>query len=87
MADLTQRIDTLEKQTEADVKHFEETKLKDSSELKELKGSISDLEQFKVDIKKATTVEGLEPVVRNLGYLEKWEPAWVQHMEHLIPPQ
>ena len=71
---------------ERDVKRFETTILKDSRELKELKDSELELAQFKVDMDKARTLEQLEPVQRNLVYLEHWEPEWFRRMEKMLPP-
>ncbi|CAG2119848.1 unnamed protein product [Medioppia subpectinata] len=81
---LVARVDAQEKLTEKDIKHFDTTKLKDSPQQKELKNSMVELEGFRPDIKKGASVEQLEPVERNLGYLESWEPYYVEEMEKLL---
>ena len=74
--------------TQRDIKHFDGTRLKGGPEYKELVDSLQELEGFKGDIAKAEILEQLEPVERNLGYLEVWEPKQVEKMDkELHPPQ
>ncbi|CAG2117695.1 unnamed protein product [Medioppia subpectinata] len=78
------RFDALEAKVESDVKHFETTILKDSPELKDLKGTETDLVDLRTRLSKMIDVVQLAPIHDRINYLENWEPAWVEHMERML---
>ncbi|CAG2101197.1 unnamed protein product [Medioppia subpectinata] len=75
------RINALEAKVEADIKHFDTTILKDSSDQKELKDTRIELEQHKVELTKVISPDDLEPIGDRMTYLEDWEPSQVARME------
>ncbi|CAG2101196.1 unnamed protein product [Medioppia subpectinata] len=84
-AKYTARIDALEAKVESDVKHFETTILKNSSELKELRGTETDLATMKnVVLTVVVSVDDFVKIEEDLRYLEEWESAQVNRMERMI---
>ncbi|CAG2111960.1 unnamed protein product [Medioppia subpectinata] len=84
-AKYTARIDALEAKVESDVKHFETTILKDSPELKELRGVEPDLAKMKNEVQTVVvSVDDFVKIEEDLRYLEYWEPMQVANMNKLI---